>query len=48
MKKYSVIDLSKDPQVPVEGLTGLTHEEALAWIIQLNDLINYTIREDIS
>lgn len=44
---YSVINISSDPYVPVEGLTGLTYEEALAWIIEMNDIINYTIQKDI-
>ncbi len=43
---YSIINISVNPPVPVEGLTGLTHEEAMSWIIQINDIINYTIQED--
>jgi len=45
---YSIMNISSDPAVPVEGLTGLSYEEALAWIIEMNDIINYTIQEDIS
>ena len=45
---YSIMNISSNPAVPVEGLTGLSHEEALAWIIEMNDIINYTIQEDIS
>jgi hypothetical protein len=44
---YSIMNISVDPPVPVEGLTGLTHEEAMSWMIEMNDLINYTIQEDI-
>jgi hypothetical protein len=44
---YSVINISADPHVPVDGLTGLTHEEAMSWMIEMNDIINYTITEDI-
>ena len=45
-KTYSIMNISVDPAVPVDGLTGLSHAEALEWIINLNDIINYTIRED--
>ena len=44
---YSIMNISSNPAVPVEGLIGLSHEEALAWIIEMNDIINYTIQEDI-
>jgi len=44
---YSVINISSDPPVPVEGLTGITYEEAMSWIIEIHDIINYTIQEDI-
>lgn len=44
---YSVINISSDPPVPVEGLTGITYEEAISWIIEMDDIINYTIQEDI-
>ena len=45
-KTYSIINISVDPATPVEGLTGLSHGEALEWIVNINDLINYTIQED--
>jgi len=44
---YSIINISSDPAVPVDGLTGLTHEEAMSWMVEVNDIINYTIQEDI-
>lgn len=44
---YSIINISAEPFVPVDGLTGLTYEEALSWMIELGDIINYTIKEDI-
>jgi hypothetical protein len=44
---YSIINISVDPAVPLEGLTGLTHDEAMSWMINMNDIINYTIKEDI-
>ena len=44
---YSVMNISSDPAVPVEGLTGLAHGEAMSWMIELGDIINYTIKEDI-
>ncbi len=45
---YSIINISVNPPVPIEGLTGLTHGEAMSWMIEINDLINYTIKEDVN
>jgi|694.fasta_scaffold45496_4 hypothetical protein len=44
---YSIMNISEGLFVPVDGLTGLTHGEALTWIIEIGDIINYTIQEDI-
>lgn len=46
-KTYSIVNISLDPPEVSNGLTGLTYDEAVEWMIKLDDLINLEIREDV-
>lgn len=45
-KTYSIINISSDPQEALNGLTGLTLDEAREWMFRLDDIVNLEIRED--
>jgi hypothetical protein len=46
-KTYTIMNISVEPWVPVDGLSGISHDEAISWMIEMNDIMNYTITEDL-
>jgi hypothetical protein len=45
-KKYCIVDLTVDADLAIEGMTGLSHDEAIAWLLENNTENKYEARPD--
>ena len=45
-KLYCIVNNSVDSTIPVEGLTGMTIEQAETWMIENNTDNNFSIEKD--